>query len=273
MNTLLRLGGSRGPLQLRPASPLCWRAAGAGGLLQQQQQQQLQQQRHLSLHEYQALQLLREFNVPMPMFSAAHTPEEAYTAAVQMQQQQQQQQQKGSKGVVVKAQVLAGGRGLGAHGGTSIEDIAKSQPDSIVKIPIDAEKGLAMATMDLLTLKGGNPANFLDVGGAAQQQQITQALHLLQTDTQVKAIFINIFGGIMKCDLIAKGLIEAAKTVHITKPLVVRLEGTNKEQAETLLADAFKTAAASGQQQLHLEAVSDLDAAAARAVELAAQQK
>ena len=81
--------------------------------------------------------------------------------------------------------------------------------------------GLAMATMDLLTLKGGSPANFLDVGGAAQQQQITQALHLLQTDTQVKAIFINIFGGIMKCDLIAKGLIEAAKTVHITKPLVV----------------------------------------------------
>jgi len=95
--------------------------------------------------------------------------------------------------------------------------------------------GLAMSTMDMIKLAGGQPANFLDVGGGADEQKVTAAFKLLLADPQVKAVLVNIFGGIMKCDVIAAGIIAAAKQVQLTVPLVVRLEGTNVEQGKALL--------------------------------------
>ena len=96
--------------------------------------------------------------------------------------------------------------------------------------------GLAMATMDAIKLYGANPANFLDVGGGASLDQVTQGFKLILNDKKVKAILINIFGGIMKCDMIAQGIINAAKGINIQVPLVVRLEGTNVEEGRRLLS-------------------------------------
>jgi len=98
--------------------------------------------------------------------------------------------------------------------------------------------GLAMSTMDMIKLAGGQPANFLDVGGGADEAKVTAAFKLLLADPQVKAVLVNIFGGIMKCDVIAGGIIAAAKQVHLDRPLVVRLEGTNVEQGKALLASS-----------------------------------
>jgi succinyl-CoA synthetase beta subunit len=98
--------------------------------------------------------------------------------------------------------------------------------------------GLAMATMDMIKLAGGQPANFLDVGGGADEAKVAAAFKLLLADPQVKAVLVNIFGGIMKCDVIAAGIIAAAKQVHLEVPLVVRLEGTNVEQGKALLASS-----------------------------------
>src|SRR4029079_11570487 len=95
--------------------------------------------------------------------------------------------------------------------------------------------GLAMATMDLVKLHGGNPANFLDVGGGANTQQVTEAFRILLSDSKVKAVLVNIFGGIMKCDLTANAIVAAAKEVSFSIPLVVRLEGTNVEQGRDIL--------------------------------------
>jgi succinyl-CoA synthetase beta subunit len=95
--------------------------------------------------------------------------------------------------------------------------------------------GLAMATMDTIKLVGGQPANFLDVGGGASKEKVTEAFKLILADPQVKAVLVNIFGGIMKCDVIAEGIIAAAREVHLTIPLVVRLEGTNVERGRELL--------------------------------------
>ena len=98
--------------------------------------------------------------------------------------------------------------------------------------------GLAMATMDIIKFYGGEPANFLDVGGGATEEQVTEAFKILIVDKKVKAILVNIFGGIMKCDVIAQGIIDAAKTVKLSVPLVVRLEGTNVEQGKQLLKES-----------------------------------
>jgi succinyl-CoA synthetase beta subunit len=95
--------------------------------------------------------------------------------------------------------------------------------------------GLAMATMDIIKFYGGNPANFLDVGGSATEEQVTEAFKILIADKNVKAILVNIFGGIMKVDVIANGIINAAKTVKLSVPLVVRVEGTNVEKGKKLL--------------------------------------
>jgi succinyl-CoA synthetase beta subunit len=97
--------------------------------------------------------------------------------------------------------------------------------------------GLAMATMDAIKLNGGNPANFLDMGGGANAEQVTAACKLLDDDPQVKAILINIFGGIMRCDVIALGLISAVQKLNIKKPLIVRLAGTNVDKAKQLIDD------------------------------------
>src|ERR1700738_5231730 len=95
--------------------------------------------------------------------------------------------------------------------------------------------GLAMATMDIIKYYGGSPANFLDVGGSATEEQVTEAFKILIADKNVKAILVNIFGGIMKVDVIAQGIINAAKTVKLSVPVVVRLEGTNVEKGKQLL--------------------------------------
>jgi len=98
--------------------------------------------------------------------------------------------------------------------------------------------GLAMATLDTIKLAGGNAANFLDVGGGANVEQITNAFKIILKDKKVKSILVNIFGGIMKCDNIARGIVEAAKNVNITVPIVVRLEGTNVEEGKKILSES-----------------------------------
>ena len=101
--------------------------------------------------------------------------------------------------------------------------------------------GLAMATMDIIKFYGGNPANFLDVGGSATEEQVTEAFKILIADKKVEAILVNIFGGIMRCDVIAQGIINAAKTVQLSVPLVVRLEGTNVAKGKQLLKESDVT--------------------------------
>jgi succinyl-CoA synthetase beta subunit len=116
--------------------------------------------------------------------------------------------------------------------------------------------GLAMATMDIIKLYGGEPANFLDVGGGATKERVTEAFKIILSDPHVKAVLVNIFGGIMRCDIIAEGIIAAAREMHITVPLVVRLEGTNVERGKELLA----------QSGLAIVPADDLDDAAKKAV-------
>ena len=96
--------------------------------------------------------------------------------------------------------------------------------------------GLAMATMDIIKLYGGEPANFLDVGGGANKEKVTEAFKLILSDPNVEGILVNIFGGIMRCDIIAEGIIGAAREVSLNVPLVVRLAGTNVELGKKMLA-------------------------------------
>ena len=98
--------------------------------------------------------------------------------------------------------------------------------------------GLAMATMDLIKLCGGEPANFLDVGGGATKERVTEAFKIILSDNNVKGILVNIFGGIVRCDLIAEGIIGAVEEVHVKVPVVVRLEGNNAERGSQLLSDS-----------------------------------
>lgn len=98
--------------------------------------------------------------------------------------------------------------------------------------------GLAMATMDIIKSYGGEPANFLDVGGGANEEQVTAAFKIILSDPNVKGILVNIFGGIMKCDIIARGIVSAAKNVSLSVPLVVRLEGTNVEAGKVILKES-----------------------------------
>ncbi len=98
--------------------------------------------------------------------------------------------------------------------------------------------GLAMATMDIIKLYGGNPANFLDVGGGASREKVTEAFKLMLKNPNLRAILVNIFGGIMKCDVIAEGIVAAVREVHLNVPLVVRLEGTNVELGKKILAES-----------------------------------
>jgi succinyl-CoA synthetase beta subunit len=123
--------------------------------------------------------------------------------------------------------------------------------------------GLAMATMDIIKFYGGSPANFLDVGGSATEEQVTEAFKILVADRRVEAILVNIFGGIAKCDVIAQGIINAAKTVNLSVPLVVRLEGTNVEKGRQLLKESG----------LSLITAEDLGDAAEKAVKAAEEKK
>jgi succinyl-CoA synthetase beta subunit len=116
--------------------------------------------------------------------------------------------------------------------------------------------GLAMATMDIIKLYGGRPANFLDVGGGADEQKVMAAFKILLGDAHVRAVLVNIFGGIMKCDVIAKGIVAAARQMELRIPLVVRLEGTNVDLGKQILA----------QSSLRIVAADDLGDAAEKAV-------
>ena len=119
--------------------------------------------------------------------------------------------------------------------------------------------GLAMATMDIIKLHGGDPANFLDVGGGANKERVATAFKLILSDANVEAILVNIFGGIMRCDIIAEGVVAAAREVSLDVPLVVRLEGTNVEKGRKIL----------GQSGLPIVSASDLGDAAGKAVKAA----
>lgn len=135
---------------------------------------------------------------------------------------------------------------------TAMRDIAEEDPREVEAskfnlnyIGLDGDiaclvngAGLAMATMDIIKYHGGNPANFLDVGGGATESQVTEAFKILVADPKVKAILVNIFGGIMQCDIIAKGIIGAVKAVNLPVPLVVRLEGTNVDLGKKLIAES-----------------------------------
>ena len=119
--------------------------------------------------------------------------------------------------------------------------------------------GLAMATMDLIKLCGGEPANFLDVGGGATAETVSKAFKILLSDKNVKVVLVNIFGGIMRCDIIANGIIAAVKEVGVNIPIVVRLEGTNVDIGKQILKDS----------NLNILAAENLKDAAQKAVELA----
>ena len=98
--------------------------------------------------------------------------------------------------------------------------------------------GLAMATMDIIKLHGGDPANFLDVGGSATKERVAAAFKIIMSDENVSGILVNIFGGIMRCDIIAEGVVSAAQEIDLQVPLVVRLEGTNVEKGKSILAES-----------------------------------
>jgi succinyl-CoA synthetase beta subunit len=116
--------------------------------------------------------------------------------------------------------------------------------------------GLAMSTMDIIQLKGGSPANFLDVGGGANETQVQKAFEILNNDSHVQAILVNIFGGIMRCDVIATGIINAAKEIGLEKPIIIRLQGTNVKEAKLLIEGCgFKMILADDLEEAALKAV------------------
>jgi succinyl-CoA synthetase beta subunit len=125
--------------------------------------------------------------------------------------------------------------------------------------------GLAMATMDIIKHYGGNPANFLDVGGSAENEQMVEAIKLLDNDPEVDAIFINIFGGILRCDNLASSIITAAEQIKLQKPIVLRLKGTNSERAREMIKPREK--------QLGIYFDDDFDSAARRVVSVAQKEK
>ena len=118
--------------------------------------------------------------------------------------------------------------------------------------------GLAMASLDIIKLYGGEPANFLDVGGGASKEKVTSAFKIILSDPGVKGILVNIFGGIMRCDIIADGIVAAAKELQINVPLVVRLEGTNVDEGKNILNNSG----------IDIVSAIDLDDAAKKIVEL-----
>ena len=119
--------------------------------------------------------------------------------------------------------------------------------------------GLAMGTMDTIKFFGGNPANFLDVGGTATQERVAKAFKIILKDPEVKVVLVNIFGGIVRCDLIAEGIVAAIKEVGIEVPVVVRLEGNNAEIGAKILEES----------DIKVESINDLGSASKKSVELA----
>jgi succinyl-CoA synthetase beta subunit len=120
--------------------------------------------------------------------------------------------------------------------------------------------GLVMATLDAVKLYGGNPANFLDVGGGASEEQITSALNILLTDPKALVVFINILGGITRCDQVARGIVDAQKKIGFTKPIVIRLVGTNEEEGRRILTESG------------IHVLDSMEEAAERAVEMSKEK-
>lgn len=123
--------------------------------------------------------------------------------------------------------------------------------------------GLAMATMDIIKSCGGSPANFLDVGGSASEKQVSEAFKILNADENVKSILVNIFGGIMRCDVIAMGILNAVKEIGLKKPIIVRLQGTNVDKAKELISGS----------EVRIISSDDLDSAAEQSVNIAKMRK
>ena len=152
-------------------------------------------------------------------------------------------------------------RDLNEEDPTEIEaskhDLAYIKLDGTIGCMVNGA-GLAMATMDIIKLYGSEPANFLDVGGGASKEKVTSAFKIILSDPGVKGILVNIFGGIMRCDIIADGIVDAAKELQINVPLVVRLEGTNVEEGKNILNNSG----------IDIVSATDLDDAAKKIVEL-----
>jgi len=125
--------------------------------------------------------------------------------------------------------------------------------------------GLAMATMDIIKLHGGEPANFLDVGGTATHEQIMEAIKILENDERIGSIIFNIFGGIMSCDRIASSILKAAEEIRVSKPIVLRLKGNNSESAKDMIESKGSN--------LGIYFCDDMDTAAKMAVKLALENK
>jgi succinyl-CoA synthetase beta subunit len=122
--------------------------------------------------------------------------------------------------------------------------------------------GLAMATMDIIKYYGGEPANFLDVGGGTSEERVKEAFNILLSDQNVKGVFVNIFGGIVRTDLVANGIVNALKNVELKIPIVIRLVGTNQEEGRKIIDESG----------LNFVAITDLPEAAKKAVELVKEQ-
>ena len=138
----------------------------------------------------------------------------------------------------------------------SKHDLAYIKLDGTIGCMVNGA-GLAMATMDIIKLYGQEPANFLDVGGGASKEKVTAAFKLILADKNVKGVLVNIFGGIMRCDVLAKGILEAVKEVNLSVPLVVRLAGTNFKEGKEILEKS----------NLKILSASDLNDAAKKIVE------
>ena len=212
----------------------------------------------MKIHEYQAKAILAQYGVPVPRGEVARTPDEAEAAA-----------KKVGGTAVVKAQIHAGGRGKG--GGVKIAkdtseaaEIASKMlgmrlvthqtgPDGRIvhrvlieeTLPIERELYLGIVLdrnvgkpVFMASAAGGSPANFLDVGGGASADQIKNAFRILLSDHSVRAVLINIFGGILRCDTLATGVVAAALELKIRVPVVVRMEGTNVEAGRQILTDS-----------------------------------
>jgi len=143
---------------------------------------------------------------------------------------------------------------------------ARAQKNNLAYVALDGDigcmvngAGLAMSTMDLIQHFGGHPANFLDVGGGASKEKVAEGFKIILSDPKVKAILVNIFGGIMNCETLASGIIDAAKDLHIHVPLVVRLEGTNVERGKELLKES----------ELNIISANNLTEAAKQVVQMA----
>ena len=147
-----------------------------------------------------------------------------------------------------------------------IRDRAEAAKNDLSYVTLDGNigcmvngAGLAMGTMDTIKFFGGNPANFLDVGGTATQERVAKAFKIILKDPEVKVVLVNIFGGIVRCDLIAEGIVAAIKEVGIEVPVVVRLEGNNAEIGAKILEES----------DIKVESINDLGSAAKKSVELA----